>query len=176
MSPDPSARQDLQRASNVDRESYLRHEKELRRFLAGVVRDRDLASDLVQSAILRALERGGDIAPESRKAWLFQVGFRLALEAKRRKRTEERAVHRLGRAAWAEPPEEWLERKETLAAVRKALDVLPPAERAIVVRRIFEEQRFAQIAGELDLPLGTVLSRMRRALARLREALQRGEQ
>jgi len=56
--------------------------------------------------------------------------------------------------------------------VRDALQSLPEEQRRIVKMRIYEEKTFAAIAAELDLPLGTVLGRMRSARQRLAQKLQ----
>ncbi|MCA9247413.1 MAG: hypothetical protein KDA42_09870, partial [Planctomycetales bacterium] len=48
---------------------------------------------------------------------------------------------------------------------------LPSEQREVVRMRIYEEKKFAEIAAELELPLGTVLTRMRLALKKLEAAL-----
>ena len=55
--------------------------------------------------------------------------------------------------------------------VRHAIDELPPEQREIVRLRMVEQKKFAEIAQELKLPLGTVLSRMQLALKKLRRSL-----
>jgi RNA polymerase sigma-70 factor (ECF subfamily) len=67
--------------------------------------------------------------------------------------------------------DEPLIRLEAIQAVREAMKRLPPEQRELVVMRIYEEKTFAQIAQELNIPLGTALARMRLALAKLRQAL-----
>ena len=62
-------------------------------------------------------------------------------------------------------------RDEEAAAVRRALATLPFEQRQVVEARIQRGQTFAAIAAELGLPLGTVLTRMRLALAKLRHSL-----
>ena len=59
--------------------------------------------------------------------------------------------------------------------MRAALATLPPEQRQIVQKRIYEEQTFASIAQELELPLGTVLTRMRRALRKLAKSFDAQE-
>ena len=55
--------------------------------------------------------------------------------------------------------------------VRRAIDELPAAQREVLHLRIYDEKTFAQIAAELNIPLGTALARMRAALAKLRKRL-----
>jgi RNA polymerase sigma-70 factor (ECF subfamily) len=58
-----------------------------------------------------------------------------------------------------------------VARVRAALDLLPAEQREVVKRRIHDKQKFVEIAAELQVPLGTVLTRMRAALAKLKGLL-----
>ena len=55
--------------------------------------------------------------------------------------------------------------------LRAALKVLPPEQLQIVEQSFFADKPHSQIASELDLPLGTVKSRLRLAMTRLRAAL-----
>ncbi len=151
---------------------YVDHGQELRRFVLGVVRDADLAADVVQAAFVKCLERGHEARAESLKGWLFRVAYHEALAARRRQATRDSALPRLAsRTHASHRPEEGLVRGEVAESVRKVLETLPYEQRFIVMARIQEDKTFAAIAREHGLPLGTVLTRMRRALARLRTAL-----
>jgi RNA polymerase sigma-70 factor (ECF subfamily) len=82
----------------------------------------------------------------------------------------------LRRVAWhitgtARPADEPLLRLEAVQSVRAALEELPPEQRRVVRMRIYENQTFAEIARELNIPLGTALGRMRAALVKLRARL-----
>lgn len=68
-------------------------------------------------------------------------------------------------------PEALLQKSEEVAAIQAAIDALPPEQQIVVRKRFVGEQSFADIAAELDLPLGTVLSRLRLALKKLRKSL-----
>ncbi len=57
---------------------------ELRRFVIGVVRDPDLADDVMQATFLKALEHGHEARVETARGWLFRVAFHEALASKRR--------------------------------------------------------------------------------------------
>ncbi len=150
---------------------------ELRRLVLGVVRDPDLAVDVLQATFARAVERGHTARGETIKGWLFQVAFREALTARRRLRTRERAKRRLASLGFhpGERPEDGLIRQETIEAVREALRELPPEQSRVVWQRMYEDKTFAQIAEETGLPLGTVLTRMRLALEKLRRRLRTGD-
>lgn len=152
---------------------YVEHAGELKRFLIGVLRDAQLANDVLQATFTKLVERGQETRAESRKAWLFRVAYHEALVCRRRQAAGERAVRRTawtrnGMGASAAEP---LIRYETVESVRAALRDLPPAQQQIVRMRIYEEKTFAAIAEELQIPLGTALGRMRAAMEKLRARL-----
>jgi RNA polymerase sigma factor (sigma-70 family) len=155
---------------------YETHGEELRRFVLGVVRDPDLTGDVMQATFSKALELGHTAHPETLKGWLFRVAFHEALASRRRRLSGDRALRRLadlGRAgAQADHPDDGLIRGETVDAVRRALGALPDPQRRVVLARVYDDKTFAQIARESGLPLGTVLTRMRLALNKLRDALR----
>jgi RNA polymerase sigma-70 factor (ECF subfamily) len=156
---------------------YAKHGAELRRFVLGVVGDPELAGDVLQATLTRAMQRGHTARAETIKGWLFQVAFREALTARRRRQAREQARRRLAALGFSrgKRPEEELIREETVAVVRKALEALPAEQRNVVWARMYEDKTFAQIATELGLPLGTVLTRMRLALEKLRRTLHWGD-
>jgi RNA polymerase sigma-70 factor (ECF subfamily) len=161
--------------SSADAASWLDLAEELRRFVLGVTRDADLTGDVLQNTFAKAVEQGHTVSPASRKAWLFRVAYNEAMLHHRRRAAGQRAIVRV---AWdvetgASPADIGAVQREMIEDVRTALKELPAAQHEIVRRRIYEQQKFAEIAEELDLPLGTVLSRMQLALKKLRAALQR---
>ena len=149
---------------------YLDHGDELRAFLVGVLKDHDLANEALQATFIKAMEQGHTAHEETRKGWLFRVAFHEALAIKRRSKTYDNNLRKM---AWSRPnpephsPDDRLCRWETIVNVRKALEGLPANQREIVHLRIYEEKTFAEIAEELKVPLGTVLTRMRSAMRKL---------
>ena len=167
--PDPLPTQQWER-------EYRLHAEPLVRFLTGVLKDASLAQDVTQTAFTRLLEQGGGVSQESRKAWLFQVAYREALALRRSQETGRRAQEqafwiaelRKSESVHGSKP---LVRDEEIERIRMALQELPPKQRQIVQLRIYQEKKFAEIATELGIPLGTALARMRNALKRLRSLL-----
>jgi RNA polymerase sigma factor (sigma-70 family) len=156
---------------------YESHGPELRRFVLGVTRDPELTNDVIQATYAKAVEFGHTARPETFKGWLFRVAFHEALTARRRRDARDQGVRRfanLGRPA-VERPEERIIRDETVEAVRQALGDLPPEQRHVVWAKMYEDKTFAEIAQESRLPLGTVLTRMRLALEKLRRSLRPGD-
>jgi RNA polymerase sigma-70 factor (ECF subfamily) len=152
---------------------YVEHGEELRRFLHGVLRDGQLANDVLQAAFARLVEVGHGTRQETRKAWLFRVAYHEAMAVRRRDNTGDRVVRRLAwsREATGHAADVPLLRIESVELVRAALAELPPDQQRVVRMRMYEEKTFAVIAAELNIPLGTALGRMRDALAKLRKKL-----
>jgi RNA polymerase sigma-70 factor (ECF subfamily) len=156
---------------------YESHGPELRRFVLGVTRDPDLTNDVVQATYAKAVEFGHTAHPDTFKGWLFRVAFHEALTARRRRDARDQGIRRFARLGShaVERPDERIVRDETVEAVRQALGDLPPEQRRVVWARMYEDKTFAEIAQEFRLPLGTVLTRMRLALEKLRRSLRPGD-
>jgi RNA polymerase sigma-70 factor, ECF subfamily len=152
---------------------YLQHSEELRCFLVGLLRDSQLAADVLQATFVKMVQRGGETQEESRKAWLFRVAYHEAMAIRRRDAVGEKIVKRIAEDGESNRamPEDSLIRHESVERVREALELLPPDQRRVVRMRIYEEKTFAVIAEELKIPLGTALGRMRTALIKLRARL-----
>ncbi len=158
---------------SVVAECYRAHGEALRSFVLGLVRDVQLASDIVQTTFARLAERGHEVGPGKHRAWLYRVAYNESMLQRRRDAVDDRARQRAvwSRETLADEALEDLIRGEVIDRVRKELDRLPPPMREVVRLRIYEEKTFATIAKELRIPLGTALGRMRMALERLRQAL-----
>jgi len=163
----------------ISRESvsalYAEHAGELLAFLTGVLRDVDLAQEALQTTFSRLLEQGHTAREESIKGWLFRVAWNEAMLLKRKQGTRERSLARLAHdwSRQSESPEQAAEVKDAAIQARAALGRLPRDQKIVVEMRIYEDKTFAVIAEELSLPLGTVLTRMRTALAALRREIGR---
>ncbi|MCA8996385.1 MAG: RNA polymerase sigma factor [Planctomycetaceae bacterium] len=179
MTPHPSRHLD---AKTLDR-WYTDHASRLKAFVFGVVRDRSQAEEIVQATFAKAVTHGGDVQPGSERAWLFQVAYREAKLLHRKQQAESRAVinrlaanrsatNRSSSESAEIRPEERLLRTESVVEVRQALESLPEEQQDVVRLRIYEERTFQEIADLLELPLGTVLTRMRLALKTLKQALK----
>jgi RNA polymerase sigma-70 factor, ECF subfamily len=147
---------------------------QLRRFLVGVTKDVHAAEDAAQAAFARALEKRPTGPPEALKGWFFKVALHEALANRRIEERGKAAVRDLRwlremDATWAELR---IETQETAARVQDGIERLPGEQQVVIRKRLQDEKTFAQIASEEGLPLGTVLTRMRLALQRLRNMLR----
>lgn len=156
---------------------YQEHGAELFRFVFGVVRDVELANDVVQTSLAKAIESGEMAGLASPKSWIFRVAYHEAITARRRLGTRKAAQQRLAdlRPALSPRPDDRLLRDETVEAIRSALLGLPEEQQRVVRQRIYDEKTFAEIARDSGVPIGTVLTRMRRALERLRRSIGSGD-
>ncbi len=152
---------------------YSEHNHRLKAFVFGVVRDWAVAEEVVQAAFVKAATHGAFVKPGCERSWLFQVAFNEAKLIQRRRGVEAKAVARLDVSESSEEPAEHsILRWEMVEQVREALHDLPPEQRDVVMKRIYEEQTFQEIADAGNIPLGTVLTRMRLALQKLQKKLK----
>lgn len=156
---------------------YLDHADELRAFLIGVLRDRELAGEALQATFTKAMESGHTAQREKLKGWLFRVAYNEAMAIRRKQKTHNKSLQKL---AWHQAnehhqPDDNVSRGETISRVRQSLGLLSEEQREVVRMRIYEEMTFAAIAEELNLPLGTVLTRMRLALKKLQREFEDDE-
>ena len=149
---------------------YVKHAEELRCFILGVLRSADQTAEVLQCTFAKAVEMGHTAREETLKGWLFRVAYNEAMALRRRQGVRDKAARKLAEAGTplGEAPDEQVCRWETVATVRAALAQLPPEQRQVVHMRMYEQKKFAVIAQELGLPLGTVLTRMQAALKKLR--------
>ncbi|WP_370864916.1 RNA polymerase sigma factor [Nocardioides agariphilus] len=134
-----------------------------------VLGDTGLAEDATQQTFVQAW-RGASTYDPSRPlgAWIGTIAKRVAIDVYRR---EKRHRH-LDDIDTAETPNlitlpPSVDQMEDVAEVRRALDELPPAERDLLRMQHFDELSHAEIAQQLEIPLGTVKSRTFRAHRRL---------
>ncbi len=140
-----------------------------------VCRDWAAADDAVQEALRVLAERGGEVPVGHRRGWLVRA-VQLQAQNQRRKVRRSRAESDAWLTEWIagsdRQPVDSLVREEEVQAVREALERLPPDQLRVVQMRVREGKTFARIAQELRVPLGTVLSRMRLAMERLKRDLE----
>ncbi|MBC8243662.1 MAG: sigma-70 family RNA polymerase sigma factor [Verrucomicrobia bacterium] len=134
---------------------------------------REDAADVVQDA-LRKLVHGGRYNSQkgSRLGWFLKVVRNGALDTVRRRRpNDDVAVARL--AATAPPPDVAVEREELAGIMRRQLEVMPVAQREIILLRDFHDLSYAEIAEVLGIATGTVMSRLHRARGELRTRMKK---
>lgn len=142
-------------------------------------RNRADAEDLVQETCVRAIRAMGRLRPDSNpKSWLFTILRNVWLNQVRRRQIapETGDVDRDGYLA-ARVADSGKDPYATYVSgieceqVRAAIQLLPVESREVVLLREYEELSYDEIAGLLECPVGTVMSRLARARAKLRNLL-----
>ncbi len=134
----------------------------------------DAAEDIAQETLVTVWRKSAyfDPARAGASTWVYTIARNLRID---RLRTEKRAaLYAPYEAVGAEEPERpdgALDASERQERVRAALDKLPPEQIRVLQLSFFEGRPHGDIARLLDLPLGTVKSRLRLAMTRLRNAL-----
>lgn len=132
--------------------------------------DRALAEDLVQETFLRVVHTIRQYQhPRPFKAWLYAIATNLTRDYFKRADTRRAADLPEDDARGA--PDEALAQTEDDHTVAAALAALPEHQRVVVVLRYYQELSLAEIADALDIPVGTVKSRLSLGLGRLKELL-----
>ena len=132
-----------------------------------------LAEELAQETLLAVWRKAGafDAAKAAPSTWIFTIARNLRIDAIRRERRRQ-ATDDPTDAPEAEPsPDAAVAAVQSEGRIRHALLKLPPEQAEVVRLSFFSDKPHSEIAAELDLPLGTVKSRLRLAMARLRELL-----
>jgi RNA polymerase sigma-70 factor (ECF subfamily) len=146
-----------------------------------LVRDPSIAEDVVQDAYERACKYFAAFRGGSGRAWLLQIVRNAAYSTLKAQRRRMEVSLSSGMLAADEAgvdmdipdsspgPEAALARRQDLAALDDALNALPVALRECLILREVEELSYKEMARMMEVPIGTVMSRLSRA----RQALQR---
>ena len=138
---------------------YRAHRDRLCRALDLTIRDSDLAVEAIDEAMTRATQRWEAVGSyDSPEGWVYRVALNWARSVFRRRRP----LPWRGEALWDTLPD---------PDVSRAVADLPVKLRIVVVARYYLDWSVPQIAEDLQIPEGTVKSRLHRALARLESEL-----
>lgn len=155
------------------------YQHRLYRYMLRMVRQPSTAEDLFQQTWLRVMERAPSYDPRrSFEGWLFAIAHNLAIDHLRRRQPESldqelpsgdtRAD--MTPSAGADALEHMLA-EERQARVAEAVEELPALSREILTLRFEEEMKLEEIAEIMALPLGTVKTRLHRAIKSLQLSL-----
>jgi len=147
----------------------------LRRFARGLAGSASDADDLVQAACERALGRQHQFQEGTRfDSWMFRIVQTIWIDQVRardvRKEDGDIAEERLG----SDEPVRRVEARLALAEVRRAVDRLPPDQRAALLLVTVEGLSYKEAAEVVQVPVGTIMSRLARARMALQAQLEAG--
>ncbi len=135
-------------------------------------RDPEIAADITQDAFVRAWERlPGLREPAAFGGWLRQMTMNLVRDHFRAARDEDPLPEDRPLRSKEDGPAESVELSEQQDAVREAILGLPEHQRSVVTLHYVEGRSVAEIGEMLDLPKGTVVSRLSRGRENLRRRL-----
>ncbi|WP_426116924.1 RNA polymerase sigma factor [Pseudomonas sp. DSP3-2-2] len=141
----------------------------MRRFALSLTRNPSSADDLVQASLEKALSAWGNKRPEGDlRAWLFSILYRQFLDAHRRSRRYSRMLELFtgGRDDHYQPS---VERTVVAQSTLGAFERLNTEQRALLLWISVEGLSYKEVAEILDVPVGTVMSRLSRARQALRQ-------
>ena len=161
---------------NAVGELYDRHGRLIFSLALRVLRDQGDAEDVVQDVFLQAWREAArfDLTRGNVVAWLVMVTRSRAIDRLRRRQARPALS---GDAAPADRPDErpsahvQMEWQSRATEVRRALETLPLLQRAAVELAFFDGLTHSEIAEQLEVPLGTVKTRVRQGLLKMRDCL-----
>jgi RNA polymerase sigma-70 factor, ECF subfamily len=176
----PSDRDLVQRARQGDRDAFgllvVRHQDRIYTAVLRFCGDAEDARDIVQRAFINAWRRLDSFKGDSAfSTWMYRIAFNESVSF-RREGGRKRGVSLDGAKA-VEPaddrgPGDRMESVEAQGKVQEALNRLDPEERKILILKELEDRSYDEIAEILEVPKGTVRSRLFRARESLRGALK----
>jgi RNA polymerase sigma-70 factor (ECF subfamily) len=163
-----------------------RHQRSLINFFYHLGWDRQVAEDCAQDVFLRLYRHAATYEPQAkfttflyriaRNLWIDRIrsvashgGKQVSLEAEQGPAGDRTLRDRL--AGPAPTPVEILERQETEAALKRAIELLPEDQRTVLVLSEMQGLKYQEIGAILDIPVGTVKSRMHTAMEKLKEMM-----
>lgn len=163
-------------------ELYRRYATPLYSFVCRMLSDRNDAADMLQECFCRVWKRAATYEPSRSRpfTWVVMLMRGLCIDRLRQRTSRERGLQRL--LEEAEEPESQASTVDNLffaersARIRRALESLNDIERRCIELSFFSGLPHGEIAAALALPLGTVKSRLRRSLLRLRLILKEWNQ
>jgi RNA polymerase sigma-70 factor (ECF subfamily) len=181
-SVDPSDLDLVQRTRAGDESAFgeliRRYQKTVYRIAFRMVRDPDGAEDVTQITFVKAFRSLHRFKEEyAFHPWLYRIAVNASLtHIDRRKRERKVDIadvpeRNLPRPAHDESPLDETGRKELMARVDQALEKIPAEQKAVFLLRVVEGLSYEEIARTLDIPKGTVMSRLSRAREALRNLL-----
>jgi RNA polymerase sigma-70 factor (ECF subfamily) len=161
-----------------------KHQKRAYQYAFRLTRDRDVAADVVADAFVRVCRAAHTFKGQSAfTTWLYRILTNCYLDMRKKASTrptvsleatlltDDGSVERQFESVGPSPHDE-AERLERSLSIEDAVSHLPEYQRAILIMFHAETLSYEEIAEVLDLPIGTVKSRLNRARIGLREQLQ----
>lgn len=176
--PAVNERELVLRAQRGDRSAFSElvclHSRGVTRVVFRMCGDLQLAEDAAQETFLQAWQHLPSYRPGlSLRSWLYRIAINAAIDMLRRnKRILPSSLEDMPLQDPAPGPETVATRGERIVFIQKAVLSLPEASRAVLLLREYEEMSYQEISDTLDIPLGTVMSRLNYARRLLKKMLE----
>jgi RNA polymerase sigma factor (sigma-70 family) len=177
----------IAQALNGDQKAYRslteRHQSSVYHIVYKIVRDSEVAADLVQETFMKAFSSLASYRSEYRfSTWLYKIAANCSIDYLRKKRINMLSLDREvetadGRldfevADYSFHPGRTLERKEQEFNIEEAITSLPEKYREVIIYRHKDDKSYEEIADLLGIPVGTVKARIFRARELLKKKLK----
>jgi RNA polymerase sigma-70 factor (ECF subfamily) len=169
-------------AQTQDRQAFAElfayYAPRVKSYLMRLGSDNAQAEEIAQDVMVNVWRKAGlfDRSQASVSTWIFRIARNRRIDVFRRaKRPDLDPEEPLVLPSGVESPEEHVESLETEARVREALKVLPPEQVSLLKLAFYEGLSHREIAEKLDVPLGTVKSRIRLAFVKMKTRLDEDE-
>jgi RNA polymerase sigma-70 factor (ECF subfamily) len=175
----------LQGDSAAFGELVRRYQDRLYNTVYRLVDNAEDAQDVVQDAFLNAYQALGHFKGDAQFfTWLYRIAVNTAISLKRKHRVvismdvgrEDGGVSEPADVSEFSRPSHALEQVEQERRIQNALNRLSPEHRAVLVMKDMEGHKYETLAEVLQVPIGTIRSRLHRARIELRELLSQDEQ
>jgi RNA polymerase sigma-70 factor (ECF subfamily) len=166
------------RAQNGDRNAFSElvriHAHGVMNVVYRMCGDMHVAEDAAQETFIQAWMKLSSYRPQSSlRNWLYRIAVNTAIDMLRKdKRILLNAVEDLHLTDEQAGPEATFLTSEQTELVQEAISTLPDASRAVLILREYEGFSYKEIADSLDIPVGTVMSRLNYARKLLKEKLE----
>jgi RNA polymerase sigma-70 factor, ECF subfamily len=168
----------IARAQNGERNAFSElvriHSQGVFRVVYHMCGDELIAEDAAQETFIRAWQSLSSYRPQtSLRNWLYRIAFNAGMDMIRKeKHIAPSDIDEMQLTDERPGPESVVSQQERTTLVQKAIQSLPDASRAVLVLREYEGMSYHEIADALDIPIGTVMSRLNYARKLLKESLE----
>ncbi len=140
--------------------------------------DNAQAEEIVQNTFITVWEKAAHYAPEKSAAstWIFTIARNKRIDMLRREKHFTAGIDDLPQEMVSYTPEEKYADASTIKTLNTAIGTLPEDQARLLRMAFFEDKSHHAIAEQTKIPLGTVKSRIRIALAKLKKALQKRDE
>lgn len=146
----------------------------IKAFMLGQRADAALAEEILQETMVNVWRKAAQFDPgkASASTWIFAIARNMRIDMLRKTSRPEPDMNDPALVPDAEPlAHEQISREQEAARLRKAFGGLPEDQQQVLRLVFMEEKTHAQVADEIGIPLGTVKSRIRLALKRIRSEI-----